>query len=148
MQIRRYVLFFPFLCKGVTSADSKHEGKVEDLIELFMLFHKNSAKTSAFSFTTLVRISEHWDALFISKLCFFFQYLPWVLNIIYYRIKIWILINFKILYHISKFVLKIFHFSTKLICFLTQDLSESEGFITFQKSLLSDTLFFYLKGIQ
>ena len=32
------VFFVPFLCKGVTSAALSHEGKVEDLIQLFMLF--------------------------------------------------------------------------------------------------------------
>ena len=46
LQICSYLfcLFFLFLCKGATSADLRHEGKVEDLIKLFMLFHKNSAK--------------------------------------------------------------------------------------------------------
>ena len=34
------------MCKGVISADLRHEGKVEDLIELFMLLHKNSVNIS------------------------------------------------------------------------------------------------------
>lgn len=42
---------------------------------------------------------------------------------------------------ISKFVFKIFTFFTKLFCSLIHDLSESDGFITFQKSLLSGTFF-------
>ena len=42
---------------------------------------------------------------------------------------------------VSKFVFKISLFSTKLMCSLTHDLSKSEGFITYQKSLLSDTCF-------
>ena len=63
-----FCLFFPFLCKGVTYADLRHEGKVEDLIELFMISHKNLAKISTFCFIILVGISELSDALFIFKL--------------------------------------------------------------------------------
>ena len=45
LQVSSYIFsFFPFLSTCVTSADLRHEGKVEDLIELFMLFHKNSEK--------------------------------------------------------------------------------------------------------
>ena len=43
-----FLSFFSFLCKGVTSSDLRHEGKVEDLIELLMLFHNISAKISIF----------------------------------------------------------------------------------------------------
>ena len=52
-----FLSFFLFLCKGVTSADLRHEGKVEDLIELFILFYESSAKVSTFSFIILVGIS-------------------------------------------------------------------------------------------
>ena len=43
--------FLHFMYKGVTSADLRHERKMEDLIELFMFFHKNSTKISTFSFS-------------------------------------------------------------------------------------------------
>ena len=40
--------FLPFLCKGVTSADFKEEGKLADLIALFMLIHKKSTNINIF----------------------------------------------------------------------------------------------------
>ena len=70
-----FSLFFPFLCKGVTSPDLRHEGKVEDLIELFMLFYKKTANISTLSLIILVEISKLWDALFIFKLYISFSIL-------------------------------------------------------------------------
>ena len=43
-----FISFLPFLCTSVTSANFKEEGKLEDLIALFMLVHKKSANISLF----------------------------------------------------------------------------------------------------
>ena len=52
-----FISFLPFLRKGVTSANFKEEGKLVDLIALFMLVHKKSANISVFSLIILVGIS-------------------------------------------------------------------------------------------
>ena len=36
-----FLSFSPFLYKGATSANLRHEGKVEDLIELFTYYSSN-----------------------------------------------------------------------------------------------------------
>ena len=43
-----FISFLPFLCMVVTSGNFKEEGKLEDLIALFMLVHKKSANISIF----------------------------------------------------------------------------------------------------
>ena len=51
-----FFFFFRFLRKVVTSVHLRHKRSVQDLTELFMLFHKNSAQISTFSFRILVGI--------------------------------------------------------------------------------------------
>ena len=52
-----FISFLPLLYTGVTSVDFKEEGKLEDLIALFMLVHKKSTNISIFSLIVLVGIS-------------------------------------------------------------------------------------------
>ena len=58
-----FISFLPFLCTGVTSAKFKEEGKLEDLIALFILVHEKSANISIFSSVILVGISVFWEAV-------------------------------------------------------------------------------------
>ena len=77
LQVYLYIFyFFYFLSTCVTSADLRHEGKVEDLIELLMLFHKSSEKISNFrlSFGSGYPKSEMF--YLFSGYEFLFQYLP------------------------------------------------------------------------
>ena len=77
LQVYLYIFsFFSFLSTCVTSADLRHEGKVEDLIELLMLFHKSSEKISNFrlSFGSGYPKSEMF--YLFSGYEFLFQYLP------------------------------------------------------------------------
>ena len=64
--------FPPFLCTSVTSANFKEEGKLEDLIALFILVHKKSTNISTFSLIILVRILIFCATLVLSNLKNFF----------------------------------------------------------------------------
>ena len=67
-----FISFLPFLCMGVTPANFKEEGKLKDLIALFMLVHKMSANISIFALIILVGMSAFREALVLSNLriCF------------------------------------------------------------------------------
>ena len=59
--------------QGVTSANLKEEGKLEELIVLFMLAHKKFANISIFSLIILVGISVFCEALVLSNLRIIFR---------------------------------------------------------------------------
>ena len=58
-----FISFLPFLCTGVTSANFKEEGKLKDLIVLFMLVNKKSTNISVFSLIILMGILAFCKAL-------------------------------------------------------------------------------------
>ena len=68
-----FISFLPFLCMGVTPANFKEEGKLKDLIALFMLVHKKSANISIFALIILVGMSAFREALVLSNLRIFFR---------------------------------------------------------------------------
>ena len=68
-----FISFFPFSCTGLTSANFKEEGKLKDLIALFMLVHKKSANISIFALIILVGMSAFREALVLSNLRIFFR---------------------------------------------------------------------------
>ena len=59
-----FKLLLHFLCNGVTSACFKHDGKIEDFMELLILSQMKFENISEFSLIILVGISEYCDALF------------------------------------------------------------------------------------
>ena len=63
-----FISFLPFLCTGVTSANFKEEGQLEDLIALFMPVPKKSENISLFSLIILMEISGFCEALALSSL--------------------------------------------------------------------------------
>ena len=69
------VLHFFFLCNDVTSANLRHDGNKENLMELLILVLKKSANTSTVSLIIFVSISKIWEDFLISKLSFFFDVL-------------------------------------------------------------------------
>ena len=71
-----FISFLPFLCKGVTSANFKIEGKCADLIAPFMLVHKNSKNISIFFLIILVGISVFGEDLILSNLRISFSISP------------------------------------------------------------------------
>ena len=71
-----FISFLRFLCMGVTSANSKDEGKLEDLIALFVLVHKKSANISILSLTILVGISVFCQCEVLSNLRISFSTSP------------------------------------------------------------------------
>ena len=52
--------------QGATSANLKEEGKILDLIALFMLIHENSGNVSIFCLKILVGVSISCEALFFN----------------------------------------------------------------------------------
>ena len=69
-----FIPFLPFLCTDVTSANFKREGKLENLIALFMLVHKKSAKILIFSLIILVGILIFYEALVLPNLRIYFRF--------------------------------------------------------------------------
>ena len=74
--LKFHILSYPFFLfyAWVTSANFKEEGKLEDLIALFMLVHKKSTNISIFSLIILVRILILCEALVLSNLKNFFDF--------------------------------------------------------------------------
>ena len=58
-----FLSFLPFLCTSATSVNSREEGKLEELITLLMLVHKNFVNISIFPLIILVGISVFCEAL-------------------------------------------------------------------------------------
>ena len=54
-----FKLLLHFLCNGVTSAGSKHDGKIEYFMELLILSQMKFENISEFSLIILVGISEY-----------------------------------------------------------------------------------------